>query len=831
MGNVVKLYYTGRTDTTRWELLPNKLLIVEHIEDYLATKTPLTINNFQYVKNELEIGINVDLSQTYSQPLTTSSFKYVSVQNDKELIHYYYVKKVIWRSKSAVRLELVMDVLNTFKEGTDYVFKANTKINREHKSRYIAKAITFHMEYENEGTNGTIAVGDNVRLKDAYGNIVFYFKITALADDSVDGSISNYTTLEDIIDALEEAKKYGLHMSISKNASNYRDILLGDIDWDFDIYRNIDKTPEDINPLLVCDNTLAEKLEHNTKKLQGDWYLLYRNQNTPSESLVNPVECYLIPGESGLEVDAGSVVGGKILPSWLEYGKFYYFMVNGVKTFTLANGTTISDSDASHKTTMVISKVDERKISVQVVRAIYNSTVQVIGNYISEYITANTVPCEYNEDTTFWATNYTNYYTDITYPNTFDNTGSYNVLDDITQVDRTDAKNIKLIKLPYCPYDFEVVGGVIQTSLTYDWDVVSLTQANGGMIVCLKLVELNTKLGGTITVNALHQSALNPFEDLRFDSKSHLNPSVETPRIRASYMESKIYSSEFYAPTFYYDSFAFKFDLEKCDLNYFVANYSTNVIKFNITSTINSKFMFTFENYEVWYNTENYSKYLPIARNNEEVLYNVPYINYVRNGYQYDIKNKNISNISNALGVGLSAGSLAVSLALPSAPLKVAGVVGSLVSMAMSVKSAVVSAVQNENSLKQKIAQTQNQSSSVAGSDDVDLMSIYAENRLKYLEYAPRPEVEDLLCDLFFYAGYKSDRMGIPTHNNRVNFDYLECDAVIENVSSIPNDCLEELINSFKNGITYLHRVERYAGNTWDFAQEYENWETWLLED
>lgn len=827
MANVVKLYYTGRTDETRWELLPNKLLIVEHIEDYLATKTPLTINDFQYVKNDLEIGINVDLSQTYSQPLTSSSFKYVSVQNDNELIHYYYVKKVIWRSKSAVRLELVMDVLNTFKEGTDYVFKANTKINREHKSRYIAKAITFHMEYENEGTNGTIAVGDYVSLKDSYGNIVFYFKITALADDSVDGSINNFTSLEDIIEAVDEAKQYGLHMSIYKNPSNFRDILLGDIDWDFDIYRNIDKTPEDINPLLVCDNTLAEKLEHNINKLQGDWYLLYRNQNDPSDSLVNPVNCYLIPGESGLQVDSGYISNGTLIPSFLSDGVYYFFNIVTDQTYTLSNGVVINKY-AGPNAIMITRSGDKMNVTAL---AVINGDLMIMKYYDDIYsIAISPVPAEYYTTTSINNMD-ADFINNMTFPNTFDNTDTYKTLHDITKVDRTDAKNIKLIKLPYCPYDFDVVGGIIKTSLTPDWDVVSLAQAGGPTIICLKLHDLSIKLGATITINALHQSYLNPFESLRFDSKSHLNPSVETPRIKESYMESKIYSSEFYAPTFYYDSFAFKFDLEKCDLNYFVANYSTNVIKFDITSTINSKFMFTFENYEVWYNTENYSKYLPIARNNEEVLYNVPYINYIRTGYQYDVKNKNISNISNAIGVGLSAGSLAVSLALPSVPLKVAGVVGSLVSMAMTVKSAVVSAVQNENSLKQKIAQTQNQSSSVAGSDDVDLMSIYAENRLKYLEYAPRPEVEDLLCDLFFYAGYKSDRMGIPTHNNRVNFDYLECDAVIENVSSIPNECLEELINSFKNGITYLHRVERSGANTWDFAQEYENWETWLLED
>ena len=132
-------------------------------------------------------------------------------------------------------------------------------------------------------------------------------------------------------------------------------------------------------------------------------------------------------------------------------------------------------------------------------------------------------------------------------------------------------------------------------------------------------------------------------------------------------------------------------------------------VNFDMTRTINSKFLFTFASYYLKNGEQNYANCMPIARNNEEVLYNVPYINYIRTGYQYDIKNKNISNISNAIGVGLSATSFAVSLALPSVPLKVAGVVASAVSMAMSVKNAVVSAQQNENSISQKLTQYQNQ--------------------------------------------------------------------------------------------------------------------------
>ena len=129
MGTNVKLYYTYSTQAgSKWELIPSRLFIVEDIESYLATKTCKTITDFQYIKNELEITINVDISQDYSQPRTATSFKYVSIQNSGELTHYYFVKKATWRSKTCVRFELVMDVINTFQEGRDFNFKANTRI-------------------------------------------------------------------------------------------------------------------------------------------------------------------------------------------------------------------------------------------------------------------------------------------------------------------------------------------------------------------------------------------------------------------------------------------------------------------------------------------------------------------------------------------------------------------------------------------------------------------------------------------------------------------------------------------------------------------------------
>lgn len=832
MGTTLKLYSVGRNSATNWELIPSKLLVVDFIDDYLATKTFVTINNFQYIKNELELAINVDVAQSYSQPLAATSYKYVSIQNENEAIHYYFVKKAVWRSKTCVRFELVMDVLNTLKENSDYKFKENTKINREHKNRFFTTNTELTINFDHY-----ISLGENFYEGDIVdveyqsgldyilictGKVLSYDlteKIELLLDDGYH--------MEEVIEDIEDNSSY---IRITKHGGGSCTFAITSATYDSSVFRNIDRTPEDINPVLVCDNGTWENVEHNKSALACDWYLLYRNVSDPSEaqaqSLVNPVDCYLIPSEE-IKTAYGYISSGRLIPSFIETGKYYYFAVVSNQV-TLSNGVTLSYAATGRQILLVTKAGNTLSVTYFYCGTSIGDTPIVVANYDGiNYVTFNSIPVPYRIENSFLNTGSNSYYSlEDNMPYSFNNSGTENKLDPITKLDRTDAKNIKLIKLPYCPYDFTIVSSTIQVSA--DWDYVSITQASGGPINCLKLNDLNTKLKGKF-----EDDTNNPLYYLKISKLSVLNPSInDLVDFSNLYKESKLYNSEFFSPTFYYDSFAFKFDLEKCDMFYYKnnANKLNKVeINFIMTRTINSKFMFEFNNYEVLNNTANYSKYLPIARNNEEVLYNVPYINYIRTGYQYDVKNKNISNISNAIGVGLSAASIGVSLALPSAPLKVAGVVASVVSMAMSVKNAVVSAANNENSLKQKIAQTQNETANVAGSDDVDLMSEYADNRLRYMEYNPRNDFVELLFKLFFYAGYKSERMGIPTHNNRINFDYLECDASIEKISAIPNDCLEELINCFKNGVTYIHKTSR-TSNVWDFEQKYENWETIFFE-
>ena len=810
----IKFYTLGNNQLKY--LQASKLFSIDEFSAWLASNaSATTLNNIQYIKNELEIGINLDLSQTYSQP--EQKIHYVSIQNSGEGIYYYYVKNTTWRSKSAVRLELVMDVLNTFKDGTDYTFKENTRIIREHKNRFKITDRKITIEYYITQQIGYLDIGDSITFINDHGDICFSGTIDDIDQYRCTITITSSETTENIETSINDF--ISDPFEINKNGANYYFIEIANTQ-DYSIYtskfRDIDYVNENINPILQCGSAEGEKIEHNKTLLQTDWYLLYRNSNDPDpDVLTNPVECYLIPNASGIQVDTGVITGGRLIPSYLEENKFYFFRVDSGQTYTTNTGHSFSYYGGTARYVMV-NKVGD-KITATFIQVAAGPVLTIQNTWDCDYLTISPLPAYYAiEDYGYIFASDLN---DKDYSNTLTETLTYKTLDDITQVDRTDAKNIKLIKLPYCPYDFTIAGSVIKITLAPEWEVVSLNQSGRGPIICLHLKDLNTDLHGTFTIGA-GSTTKNPLPNLRM---AGFSTSLTDLRKDASY-ESKLFHSEFYQPTYFYDSFAFKIQLEKCDIDSYLSSRNL-VVNFDMTRTINSKFLFTFASYYLKNGEQNYAKCMPIARNNEEVLYNVPYINYIRTGYQYDIKNKNISNISNAIGVGLSATSFAVSLALPSVPLKVAGVVASAVSMAMSVKNAVVSAQQNENSISQKLTQYQNQTASVSGSDDVDLMSVYAENRLKYLVYEPTSNMKDLLFKLFFYAGYSANRMGIPTHNNRMNFDYLECDAVIEATNkNMTQEIINEIVNSYKNGVTFIHRTSRVS-NAWDMEQKYENWE------
>ena len=834
--STVKLYYSGGT-YGNWELNPGRLLKLDSIATYLASKTALTTSAFQYVKNDLEIKIKVDLSQLMANPKAVETFKYCSIQNAGEQIHYYFIKKPNWKSLSCVEFELVLDVLNTFVEGVDYSFKDSTNIIREHKPRFKRGRVTATFTSDGElDHSGTITDGTD-----------FYW---AEDRDHLDGEHFNGT--------LEHHDENGLvftfdaewdQVEFEKWLEEHPDAVITDgtnwayyrfpkiVDLDFDWYRLIDYIPEGINPILNAGSGEGTKLEEVKVALNQTWHLLYRNVSNPDpDNLVDPVECYLIP-DKWISVKTSSITAGKMNVNSLEIGKAYilnFTQSSATDIITLDDGTDLGSGqlvNTGEWGRMIIYRNANNRFAVLLI-TYYTSGVDAYSRayaYESQTLTLNHLPLAYRKaDLPSMPKTIAEWYGLTPYEDGSWTSGSVNVsTDDITDLDRTDPKNIKLIKLPYCPYDFEFTGGILDISSDSNWSYAAIPQ-DGGDCYALKLNNLDIRLQRNLDDNY----AIGYFNLRVRDSVSAINSASKGDERIDGDLESKLFASEFFQPTYYYDSFSYNLNLEDLDVDAYIDDdndLSAMPLRFECTSTINSRFMFTFTDLKFRFARSNYANVMPIIRNNEEVLYNVPYVNYIRTGFNYDVKAKNLQLASNMGSLALAGGSLLASLLLPSIPLKVAGIVGSIASFANSAKNAIVSAQSAENSIEAKLKQAENQRASVQGSDDVDLMTSYTENRLKFLEYEPTPIVKKMVDNLFFYAGYRSGRIGLPNHETRLNFDYLEANVQFESIRSIPNDCLQELANCFKSGVTYLHYNSNITGG-YDFEQSHENWERFLFQ-
>lgn len=831
--SVVKLYYSGGT-YGKWVLNPGRLLCVDNIATYLSGKSALTLNTMQYQKLELEKTLKVDLSQSYAVPKTGTSFKYVSIQNTDEQIHYYFVKNILWKSKSCTEFELVLDVLNTFIEGTDYDFKPSTNIIREHKDRFKKGKVTASFSYQSiADRDGWFDPGDVVHWEDLDGTHVD-FEGTLI-------SIDEHGFIIEFDSAFTEDAFEKWLVKVNKPT------LVGESDWiwfnqptiydiQFNWYRLIDYIPEGINPTLHAGSGEGEK-SIDVPQFDQTWHLLYRNVNDPDpDNLVDPVECYIIP-DKWISVKTSSITNGRINYTSFDIGKCYFipFEENSyADIITLDDGTILGSGLMGTGDTygyLCLYRSSNNHIVVIAIIKYGPDDDTKAKAWESTYITANHLPLAYTKnDIPTYPRRY------VQWKNIADNgtagswtSGSVNVTtDDITDLDRTDPKNIKLIKLPYIPYDFAITGGVIDISSDPNWSYADFEQANGSHIKALKLNNLNVKLERNID----QQYGGNGYFNLRARDEIAINSASKSDLRVDADLESKLFASEFYQPTYFYDSFSYKINLEDLDVEEYISDkndFSSFGIRFECTSTINSRFMFTFTDLKFRFASSNYANVMPIIRNNEEVLYNVPYVNYIRTGFNYDVKSKNIQFGSNIANIAMSGGSILASLLIPSIPIKAAGLIGSIASFANGIKNAIVSAKNAENSIESKLKQAENQKASVQGADDVDLMTSYTENRLKYLEYVPTPLMRDMIDDLFFYAGYRSGRTGLPNHTTRINFDYLECNAQFEDLRSIPSDCLQELINCFKSGVTYLHYNSNISGG-YDFSQTHENWERSLFD-
>lgn len=623
----------------------------------------------------------------------------------------------------------------------------------------------------------------------------------------------------------------------------------------------IDRYSENISPMLYGGAKYF--LQEKGQLAPTDWYLIYKNQNDPSDSLLNPVNCFICASQQTSFVQASGTSGTynqtaiwKILAKINGYSEdevllFQHDVANGSIPYGSVRGLlfcgqfdnpncqfTISSPDVSGTYTLHSSSeannlyiIPMRRTQpngielwmflipnsddILVENMIFNTSVDITDSFSFSFTNgkiARTITDELADNQAWMLTTYQ--------PQApfFMGAGSVLVVDGINQVDRTDPKLIKIIKLPYCPANV-VIGedGYLRFGDEYNYDV------NEKM---LKVNRLSTTFSRILDIDMPLTAWSNPFAEYDYEF------SVKPEREKSYQYETKLYHSDYYLPKIIYDSYTFVFQLE------LMTNRPNDrwQIQFNVSNTINSRFMFTFLDY-VCENNEvrDYNNIMYVARNNDCVIFNQQYINYIRTGYNYDKKSLELlkEKIDTGFNFDIAKGATSTFFGGVNEIMKqnYMGMYSRLADFGISIGETVVmnnyAKIEAEMQLEAKKVQLQNQATGVMDANDVDLLNVYSRNKLALKFYEVSPRMKKALFNLFYYCGYICEEQGIPDTTSRLRFNFVQAEIVFVKTPNLPQEMIAQLKDLYKLGITFLHA---YNGVI-DYDQKYENWEVSILDN
>ena len=385
----------------------------------------------------------------------------------------------------------------------------------------------------------------------------------------------------------------------------------------------------------------------------------------------------------------------------------------------------------------------------------------------------------------------------------------------IEDIDKTNSRIVKIIKLPYAPcnINYNAATGVYTFPDEWSYD-------NGRR----RLNSLSTELVRKVASVNIPELFINSAKPSPIDSKD-IN------------RESKLYHSDFYTFKFVYDSFAREIPLEHIAYSSEEPNLQATSfdVYFKPTNTINSKFAFHFDfgpmiNFGTFKQTIDYEDYLLVSRNNEETIFSNDYLNYIRTGYNYDKKarEREMANKGWSLGTSIAKTAASIIAAPATGGLSMVAAVSAGTSILNNIRGLINYQESSADAMQQKLDTLAAQSTAVSGSDDVDLLSYYNGNKLELKKYITEPQQREAIYKLLFYCGYSHKTSGIPDLNSRYWFNFIQCKPVFNEEGNTPyNDYIDDIKSRYETGITVYHHHPGVGG--WDWNQQLENWEVNLV--
>ena len=811
--STLTLYYKSLLNKDKNFILDNPSNGKSAVENYLNTLEKEVITGFQYIKQQLILTIKLNKNQSLlNMGANSQDLNYIKIQNEGETPKYYFIVNKTWKAEETLELTLNMDTLNSFVFNVDYEINKRTLVKREHKDRlkttgYIEKVFDWDVDADHyvSPTYSTMIVAIS-EFRD--------YTITIMDGTTITALLPNFI-------GLEENNIDGVHVFrfriLTTHTAGHVQVKFKFRCWAFE--RDIDMRSEEINAPVYKfrDEILYEKDGQSS----ADWFLYYKNQDDQDNS---PVECYLVSDESYDIVT--QTADGKVDYSDLPNSGYVMFesatglsIKFGGASYYLRKSTGWSWGQYENYTLLALQKngtnVDvwtaklERKDVFFPASVVFTGKWTKVGTYAyaeiittEETITAQQVT-SLPTSQQFFMKSYS--YTDYTINFSAPTTKPAQTLQDI---DRTLAENIKIIALPYSPTNFE-----IDSNGAYVVGDMWKTDIDTGAV---KLDNFDARF-----TNDIRSQAVNPSINMLVP----YDGSLDLKNISRRFKDSKLFHSDFFRPKFVYDSFSRTFPLEKI----IFSTRDSYLFPFHFTMSRNivSKFLFSFD-YEYKMTTEDFEKIVAVSRNNEQVLYNSAYLNYIRTGYNYDLKSKEKQEVAGGIGIGLSVASIVGSVLVAVAtenPVPIAGAVAGGISLVSQITSYAKTTAQAEDNIQRKLQETQQQAVSVMNADDVDLLYEYCQNKAKLCSYKVSEQMETILDDLFYYGGYISNVQKIPNVRTRYWFNYLQASLIIEETNNLTEEIENDIKAKFENGVTFMHNRQ----NTFDLRQEKENMETSIV--
>ena len=535
--------------------------------------------------------------------------------------------------------------------------------------------------------------------------------------------------------------------------------------------------------------------------------MIYKNKEDVNTSTSVPIDCYLCASE---EIDLNISVNntGIQFNNYNIGDSLYAFATDNVPFTTTINGVSYAISASGQYKGIAFFRLENGTNIAHVLKDDGSVIIPNIGNTALTDVTSTVKVrvCRSFIPEVDASSLYTYYsvlgqvearnYSTITIGQT-----SATLLS-IDSVNRSDTKIIKIIKMPYAPFDVNIVSGkmTIPTGWIYSGGYLLLNDLN---------TEFISYVDGGFDLDEL-QLAYNSG-----DLAANKNHDIK--------YESKLYNSNFYSVKYAYDNFEKEILLERFNVR---TDFPGNAIKFKQSNNISSNSLFDIQAINGTYEEPTlYGRYLNVNRQNEVALFSSDYINYIRTGYNYDKKAKTRQITSNVIGLGISAlGTIAgFAASAVTGGISTAAAIGTAQNLISGISNTIFQAISAEDAINQKLEATKQSPASVSNTEDLDLLSYYNGNRLIHYTESVSDQVKNSIYTLFRLTGYACNEYGVPNTNSRLYYNFLQCDADIEESSwTAGTDFLDDVKSRLKTGVTIFHKVN----NSYDFEQTKENFET-----